>query len=130
MSEDKTLAVYDITGIQNFIFATNRLKENLGGSIIVKKASEDMLEDTIKRLCLPTLDEIQSKDIKWDENQAVIVYLGGGNALVIFSELEKAREVTRELSKELLELSGGLLSFNVAYEKINLTNFREDYNNH
>ena len=129
MSEEKILAVYDITGIQSFIFATNRLKENLGGSIIVKKASEDMLKNTIIKNCENTLVEIESKDINWNDHEAVIVYLGGGNALVIFNELEKAREITRELSEKVLELSGGLLSFNVAYEKITLDNFRRDYNN-
>ena len=129
MSDDKILAVYDITGIQNFIFATNRLRENLGGSIIVKKASEDLLKDTIKDKCKNTLEKIESKDIRWNDHEAVIVYLGGGNALVIFNELEKAIEITKALSEEILELSGGLLSFNVAYEKINLNNFRGDYNN-
>jgi len=129
MSEDKILTVYDVTGIQNFIFATNRLKENLGGSIIVKKASEDLLKDTIKRRCKNTLEEIESKDIRWNDHEAVIVYLGGGNALVIFNKLEKAIEITRELSEKVLELSGGLLSFNVAYVKTDLTNFKNDYNN-
>ena len=129
MSEEKTLAIYDITGIQNFIFSTNRLKENLGGSIIVKNASEDLLKKAIKFKCNNTLEEIKSKEINWAEHEAVIVYLGGGNALVVFKDKDKAKKITRKLSKKVLELSGGLLSFNVAYEKIFLNNFSLDYNN-
>ena len=129
MSEKKTLAIYDITGIQNFIFSTNRLKENLGGSIIVKNASEDLLKEAIKSKCNNTLEEIKSKEINWAEHEAVIVYLGGGNALVVFKDKDKAKKITRKLSKKVLELSGGLLSFNVAYEKIFLNNFSLDYNN-
>ena len=129
MSEEKTLAVYDITGIQNFIFSTNRLKENLGGSIIVKNASEDLLKKAIKYRCNNTLEEIKSKEINWANHEAVIVYLGGGNALVVFKEEDKAKDITKELSEKVLELSGGLLSFNVAYEKTYLNNFSLDYNN-
>jgi len=129
MSDGKTLAVYDITGIQNFIFSTNRLKENLGGSIIVKNASEDLLKEAIKSKCNNTLEEIKSKEINWTEHEAVIVYLGGGNALVVFKDKDKAKEITMELSEKVLELSGGLLSFNVAYEKTFLNNFSLDYNN-
>lgn len=128
MSEEKTLAIYDITGIQNFIFSTNRLKENLGGSIIVENASEDLLKKAINE-CNNTLEEIERKGINWAEYDAVIVYLGGGNALVVFKDKDKARKITRKLSKKVLELSGGLLSFNVAYEKTFLNNFSLDYNN-
>ncbi|KKN48316.1 hypothetical protein LCGC14_0654080 [marine sediment metagenome] len=129
MSVDKILAVYDVTGIQNFIFSTNRLKENLGGSIAVKKASEDMLEEAItSKFKNTTLKEIDNEKINWNEYEAVIVYLGGGNAMVIFKDKNKAKEITMELSKKVLELSGGLLSFNVAYQKINLDNFSQDYN--
>lgn len=129
MSEEKTLAIYDITGIQNFIFSTNRLKENLGGSIIVKEASKDLLKKAIKSKCNNTLEKIERKGINWAEHEAVIVYLGGGNALVVFKDKDKAKEITMELSEKVLELSGGLLSFNVAYEKTNLNNFSLDYNN-
>jgi hypothetical protein len=129
MSVEKILAVYDVTGIQNFIFSTNRLKENLGGSIAVKKASEDMLREAItSKFENTTLQEINNEEIMWNKYEAVIVYLGGGNAMVIFKDENKAKEITMELSEKVLELSGGLLSFNVAYQKINLDNFSQDYN--
>ncbi len=129
MSEEKTLAIYDITGIQNFIFSTNRLKENLGGSIIVENASEDLLKKYIKLECTNTLEAIKREGINWAEHEAVIVYLGGGNALIVFKDKDKAKEITKKLSEKVLELSGGLLSFNVAYEKTFLNNFSLDYNN-
>ena len=127
MSEEKVLAVYDITGIQNFIFSTNRLKENLGGSIAVKKASEDTLKKVIFERCNNTLEKIENENINWEAHDSVIVYLGGGNAMVIFKDDNKAKDITMELSKEVLELSGGLLSFNVAYKKTIFENFSQDY---
>jgi hypothetical protein len=42
-----TLTILDTTGIQNYIFGSNRLKENVGASEMVKRATEDWVYEAL-----------------------------------------------------------------------------------
>ena len=126
MSREKTFAIYDILGIQNFIFSTNRLRENLGGSIIVQEAFEKELIDLLINNTNKSLLEIKSDQFDIDDYDSILVFYRGGNALVIFDDKSKAEEITKELSKKILINSGGLLNFLVAYETKSLSSFKED----
>ena len=126
----KCLAVYDITGIQDFVFAGNKARENIGASIML----ENVLKITFPSV-LDTLNGEVSKDwtnsseflLKSDSNlKAEVIYIGGGNALVVFDTIESAREVTKNLSLRLFEETRGTLAFAVAYHETNLEDFQED----
>ncbi len=129
MNNEKTLAIYDILGIQDFIFSTNKLRENLGGSIIVQDVFEKELRKLLARNGNRSLeiknDEIE---IEIDNYDSILVFYRGGNALVIFDERSKAEEISKELSKSILKNSGGLLNFFVAYETRQLSSFKKDLN--
>ena len=46
----KCLTIYDVTGIQEFIFASNKAKENIGGSIYVQNIFKEGLVNCIESL--------------------------------------------------------------------------------
>jgi len=133
MAEEKyVLSLYDVRGIQEFIFSSSKLKENIGASILVAKALEEYLKEA--------LNKIGNVKINWQENiefemlknnniNAEIIYTGGGNAMVAYrnrKNREIATKVTKALSRIILEETGGALRFSVAHIDTDFTNFTED----
>ncbi len=110
MDSKKWLAIFDLSGIQRFIFATNKMKEIIGGSTIVHNALFKELPDIIGN----SPDNWQTDDFKFNGAEAQIVYIGGGNALVIFSSEDKYKETARELGKRVFLNSGGALKLTSA----------------
>jgi hypothetical protein len=84
------VAMYDITGIQEFVFSSTRLRENLGASIIVQRIFADFFAG---------------------QSGARIVYIGGGNAMVAYDDRDRYREATCGLSREFVRRTGGALRF-------------------
>lgn len=91
----QVLALYDIVGIQEYIFASKKMKENIGASNIIHKVFSEFLS-------IPQGSEL--------------IYSGGGNALVLFSDKKSALETTKQLSKRVMEETDGILKFVVAYQ--------------
>ncbi len=123
------LTIYDVTGIQEFIFASNKAKENIGGSIYVQNIFEKELIRCIKSLGKKVKIDWKksiSLDIKTDNLMAEVVYIGGGNAMVLFDQKSTAIDVTKMLSKIILEDTQAVLGIAVAYHKTNMDNFRTD----
>lgn len=86
------LSFVDTTGIQNYIFGSNRLRENIGASYLVKQATGAWA----KAAALDVSDKT-----------ARIVYAGGGNFAVCFNTQTQADAFERELTrKALLEAPG------------------------
>ena len=52
------LAKYDVSGIQQYIFATNRLRENVGASFQVTRILEEYLPEAIKAATAPQQENI------------------------------------------------------------------------
>ncbi|MGI8912227.1 MAG: hypothetical protein ACR2JY_00305 [Chloroflexota bacterium] len=109
MTANYCLTLFDTAGIQNYIFGANRLKENIGASFLVGQA----LDGWLQQACRETLDG----DFAWwsvegepaalrlpDESRvaAELLYAGGGNAAVLFRDLEAAVQVVRCWSKRIL----------------------------
>lgn len=89
------LSLYDLTGIQPYIFGSNRLKENLGASFLASQALGEELCTILTQLqqsgaCIA--------ELHWE---------GGGNAMVATSE-NITLEVARRLSQALIEKAPGL----------------------
>jgi len=124
-----TLSLYDVRGIQEFIFSSSKLKENIGASILVAKVLSKRLKEAVEKLGQVIVDWEKADEFKIlkDENiNAEIVYAGGGNAMVAYRNRDIAKEVTKALSKIILEETGGALRFSVAHIDTNFTNFTED----
>ncbi|KJQ62165.1 Cas10/Cmr2 second palm domain-containing protein [Streptococcus cristatus] len=100
------IAIYDISGIQSFIFSTNKLREMVGGSKIVHKILFELLPKKLRYDNDNWENEDFSKEIPKGRFGNVI-YIGGGNALVLYENEKSYQSVTIELQKEVFELSGG-----------------------
>jgi len=101
------LAVYDVMGIQRFVFGTNRLKENIGGSILVEKVLSLFLPQTIKahtQKCYTNWSKAERFEMLHDPYlEAEVIYIGGGNALVAYRDKDIEMKVTRAFSKLVFE---------------------------
>lgn len=133
---EAVLGIFDVTGIQNFIFNSNKLKENIGGSIIVKKTLSDYLIEALKKVSDKNDIDVFNDDWnnlnsenfkeKFTEGKKIIevVYIGGGNAVIAFSHVEFYKETAKLFGIYLLEKT---YSLNVASAFTNITeNFDED----
>ena len=109
--------LFDTRSIQKYIFASNRLKTNIGASFLVESAfSRELLHVLRERFGEDEVDdatwrEVESPDWTKMEQKCRIGYIGGGNALVLFSEGttdEELVEVIRSFTKRLLWTTPGL----------------------
>lgn len=113
------LAMYDVLKIQDFVFNSNKTKENCGASIIVQKIFEEGIDivlngNAFKNWSVPPYE---FRMLSGNPPDAEVIYVGGGNALVAFKDRESAIDMTQQLSKFVLEQSGGMLQFSVAYQE-------------
>lgn len=100
------LAIYDLSGIQKFIFSTNKLKEIIGASIIVNRALFENLPELLNEEC----HEWENRKFGFtDRDIHKIIYIGGGNALVMYNCKETEQRVTRELACRVFQQSGGAI---------------------
>lgn len=118
----------DTVSIQKYVFASNKLKENLGASFLVKQVYDGFLKDTILQL-FP--DYNFNSWIEQPENNPTgnfdVGYIGGGNALLFFKEESKLKEFVSIFSTKLLIKTPGLTAV-VAYDKFDLKNFKSELN--
>lgn len=121
------LTVVDTTGTQRYIFSSNRLRESIGASEIVARATScwvfEVLRETfgVEKTNLKTAQ--QSRRSPFDEidnNKAIedssgnivldteVIYAGGGNTLILFASRNKAKHFALRYTKLLLERAPGL----------------------
>lgn len=127
-------AVLDTVSIQNFIFSTNNLKENLGASELVKSIYQDPLKKALKEVYPAFNDDMynawERENVDLDkfpiiqDAKAEVAYIGGGNAVIFFESEEMAKDFVRCWSKALLVYAPSIIPA-AAIEFIDLANFRE-----
>ncbi len=117
------LVVVDTTGIQRYIFGSNRLRENVGASHLVYQATEGWLLD-VPNTFLPAdkhnivkgkrLDDRPvTPESEWD---AELLYAGGGNVVLLFRHQKDARHFARQFSLRLVSEAPGLDAVLVRHE--------------
>jgi hypothetical protein len=103
---DMVLTIYDISGIQSYVFATSKLKETAGASIIISRA----LEENIPTLFKVKKDAWEKEEFTFcNGDKHKIVYIGGGNALVAYDCEETEQKCTRKLAQCIFEEAGDAL---------------------
>ena len=120
---DYTLTVIDVTGIQSYIFGSNRLAENVGASQLVQQATTTWVRD-----CLPTAHNLKpdgsiDPDLRMEDRpelNAEVILRGGGNLLILFRSYPLAKEMVGKLTRRLLEQAPGL-EIAVAHEPCDWT---------
>lgn len=109
-----TLAVVDTTGIQDYIFGTNQLKQNVGASYLVDCATRKWVVESLpepnnaKANDLDDLNPFTDQTIENDQIAAEIVYAGGGNTMIIFSINQDAIDFAQRLTRKILLNAPGL----------------------
>ena len=109
-----TLTVLDTPGIQRYIFGSNRLRENIGASELVRRASSTWPLEILSQITDSNVRDPSSCDLDPQQHiengslAAEVVYVGGGNTVILFRERERALQFTAHLSRKLFEQAPGL----------------------
>ncbi len=103
-----TGVLIDITSIQQYLFGSNRLKENLGGSYLVKSIYGKPLQAALDETAPGHGDVGMWSDAETFSGGVKIGYIGGGNALLLFQESEVAKKFCRAFSLQILVSAPGL----------------------
>ncbi len=107
------MTILDITGIQAYIFGSNKLRDNIGASQLVEWATKQWLYETLNRvggaqITVNADDTFSTPAIDDKKVQAEPIYAGGGNAVILFANLEQAKSWATAYSRHLLQHAPGL----------------------
>lgn len=127
------LAKFDVSGIQDYIFATNRLRENAGASFQVTRILEELLPEALKEAAPGGEAEIltdwkKEDELRLPEDESImaeILYIGGGNAMVLFRDMELFRRTGEKLGRKA-SLNNQGIYLAAAYIETDLENFAQD----
>ena len=130
--EKEVLAMYDVRGIQDYVFKTNKVKEIIGGSIII----DDIILGGLKEYAKDKDASLYLTNWKNDSADAFIkdgsnvlmqvMFIGGGNAYVLYRSGKLCKEVNQFLGKHVLEKT---YSLNLAVAVVEKTvSYKNDYN--
>lgn len=119
MEEEKQIAMYDVRGIQNYIFRTTKVKDAMGASQSVedllsdamreavrvynqKKIEAGQKEEILPEECLEWKKDGRAKafDEHWEKMQ--VLFIGGGNAYVLYESKALYQEINRTMSVYIL----------------------------
>lgn len=108
----------EASGIQDYVFGSNELAQNIGASELVTQATTDWLFDEPGGLMPRPHNVTKQQDAaaRWhlgDQSlarglAAEVVYAGGGNALILFASEEEAKKVVYGLTYRVLRDAPGL----------------------
>jgi hypothetical protein len=134
-SPNITAVALDAAGIQTYVFGSNRLKENVGGSYLIA-------EELFGRLLIECLTDIVGdpahladdwthtasfKMAEHPEYTAEIGYIGGGNALLFFRHQTEAHQFLRYYSQAVLLHFPGLRVVSGIVENVSFEEVGQDF---
>ncbi len=107
------LTVLDTCSIQEYVFGTNNLRQITGASFLVERllkvwVAELLPEPNNLRKIEQSWEPLCSVHIERDNLAAELVYAGGGNAVIIFNTLDRARDFARKLTDRVVREAPGL----------------------
>ncbi len=104
------LTAIDTTQIQGYIFGSNRLQENIGGSELVEMATHQWVYEALPaahNVVNVTKGELDnSRTI--DTLDAEVIYAGGGNTVILFKTIDLAHTFTSRLTRRVLKEAPGM----------------------
>jgi len=119
-----TLLMLEAIGIQEYIFGSNDLGQNIGASENVARATGEWIFETLDELALTHnvskngnhyevnaetgQYSITDQSVLAQQVQAEIVYAGVGNALVLFADATMATRLSERLTRRILLDAPGL----------------------
>ncbi|MDY0096542.1 MAG: hypothetical protein RBT80_27910 [Candidatus Vecturithrix sp.] len=122
-----TAVLLDTVSIQDYIFQSNQLKENIGASYLV----DDIYKSNLKKVVKGVFGKEQDLE-KWRNERDIIRistepfevgFIGGGNALLFFQEKNKAVEFIQKWTADLLVQAPGITTAVACDESFDLDDF-------
>lgn len=115
----RILAKYDVSGIQNYIFASNRLRENMGASYNVSRILRQLLPEAVResvaldpgKTVVTDWEKVENGKFLSADNQEIaaeILYIGGGNAVVIYEDEALYNKASRLFAIKTAEQCQGI----------------------
>lgn len=122
------IALYDTMSIQTFIYNSNKLRDNKGASLLVEDCFNKYLLEAINNVIkeketirLHWKEQMKSADFASDSSVTCeVIYIGGGNALLYFENVELYKTINTEFSRLLLKHIPGITVIS-AYESMDAT---------
>ena len=113
------IVVFGTASLQQYIFQSNRLKENIGASYLAKHWLSSGLVETVEA-DTTDWDKYTDKPLnRQSKNQHInLIYVGGGNAALLCKSWKVATNAVRTWSHQLLQKAPGLRGV-VGYGKVN-----------
>ena len=124
------LAMYDVRGIQSYIFKTNKVREIMGASFIVRDIIMDGIRKWISKKDQSKYlwDWQNSNTCRFLDDESIemeVLFIGGGNAYVLFRNEKLCKEANRYLARYVLDQT---YSLNLAVAYVEKTdNYMDDY---
>ena len=109
-----TVTLVDVRRVQDYLFNANELKQNLGASALVEQATQEWIIQSLPARRNARWDaekyEIVFNDQTLESGQldAEVIYVGGGNAAILFSTHQEAVNFTQRYTDALLIGAPGL----------------------
>ena len=108
------LTMVDTIGVQEYIFRTNDLKQIVGASFLVNCATRDWVKETLPEPNnVGDLDDpdhaYDGRTLDADVLAAEVITAGGGNSVIAFADIERAKEFSFQLTRRVLTQAPGLL---------------------
>ena len=109
MNEGSVLAMYDIRGIQNYIFRTSKVKEAMGASDLIENIVAKALDHAVSQAGCKEQAALEWYSAKGyltyeeDGSRVKVLFVGGGNAYVMFESEELCIIINRYMAKYVLE---------------------------
>lgn len=135
------LAMYDIRGKQNFIYKSNRMKEIVGASYLIRDCFKEFLypaaaecfgkgifcyKDCTEESDGAFTEEGFKKHMNQDGYIGEVVYDGGGNFFVLYKDKGAYQKVNRHFYRRLLEGTYSLWVLTSYIEGVDFDNYRAD----
>ena len=128
MPEKYVVAVYDYRSKQEYIYKSNRVKQIVGASEIIKNSYEKILAECSEIVFDMTTD-FSLEEFKNSASKGTVLYEGGGNIVILFKSKEACIDFNRHFSKWLRCNARGLSPVcgmvETAYGELEKKTFRE-----
>lgn len=108
MKKNSVLAMYDVHGIQKYIYRTSRVKDTMGASSIIENIVTILLDEAVEQAgckeqsSLIWCDENGYIPYHDDDSRVKVLFVGGGNAYVLFDSRELCITVNQYMARDLL----------------------------
>ena len=108
------LAMYDVRGIQAYIFRTNKVKDIIGASTLVDNIIQKAFHEAVgkvfgeakEHVVIEKWEEEKGEEIRFlsdDTIRAQLLLIGGGNAYILYRSRRECEEINKAMAKYILD---------------------------